>query len=184
MDTDELTQLSARSEIWSLLNRYARGADRCDWPLVRACYHEDAHDDHGLYRGGVDGLMDFLIHTAAHFEGTSHQLTNHLAEVDGDQARCETGCTCWYRRIDRQGNERVIVQGLRYLDQLERRAGRWAIAQRVVVLDWEQVLQPQAASPINAGWQRGARGTADPSAHFFLSLAAASSPAATPHSLP
>ena len=55
-----IDELSARGEIANLLACYASGADRGDWALVRACYHADAPDDHGLYQGGVDGLMAFL----------------------------------------------------------------------------------------------------------------------------
>ena len=47
--------------------------------------------------------------------------------------------------------ERSVAQGLRYLDRFERRAQRWAIARRTVVLDWEHVFEPAAASPIAAG---------------------------------
>ena len=88
-------------------------------------------------------------------------------EVDGEKARAETYCLGWYERPGRDGSSRSIAQGLRYLDQLERRDGRWAIASRVVVLDWERVSPPEQPSTSAASWQRGARGNADPSASFF-----------------
>ena len=156
-----------RQQIQDLMNRYARGVDRNDWPLVRACYHDDAHDDHGLYSGGVDGLMTFLARTAALFVSTSHQLGNHLARISGDHARAETSCLTWYRRVDRQGRHRSIAQGVRYLDQYERRAGRWAIAHRVVVLDWEHSFEAAPTMPVAPGWKVGARGDADPSFAFL-----------------
>ena len=98
---------------------------------------------------------------------SSHQLSNLLIDRDGDSARTEAYCFVWYRRADRQGGERAIAQGVRYLDRFERRAGRWAIARRTVVLDWEHLLEPGTQAPVASGWQRGARGQADPSfAHF------------------
>jgi len=32
--------------------RLARGTDRRDAALIRSCYHADAVDDHGAFRGG------------------------------------------------------------------------------------------------------------------------------------
>ena len=169
----DLQDLIDRAEITDVLTQYARGADRSDWALVRACYHPDAHDDHGLYSGGIDGLMVFLEQVAGKLLSTTHQLGNLLIERDGDAARTETYCFVWYRRSDRQGAERSVAQGVRYLDIFERRSGRWAIARRTVVLDWEHVLEPGTPARIAEGWKRGARGSADPtSAH--LSLAASS----------
>jgi ketosteroid isomerase-like protein len=165
--TVEISELSARAEISDLMARYARGVDRGDWTAVRACYHPDAHDDHGAYKGGIDGLMDHLEQLAGMLTATTHELGNHLVEIDGDAARAETYCTGWYRRTDRHGHERLIAQGLRYLDRFERRAGRWAIAHRTVVLDWEHVFDPGRQAPIGPEWCRGGRGAADPShAHF------------------
>jgi SnoaL-like domain len=165
--TIDLAILIARAEITDVLTRYVRGADRNDWELVRSCYHPDATDDHGLYSGGVEGLMTFLTALAATLSSTSHQLGPPLIEVDGETARAETYCLGWYERPGSDGTTRSIAQGLRYLDRLERRDGRWAIASRIVVLDWEKVFPAGSPSTPAASWQRGARGGADPSANFF-----------------
>ena len=159
-----IDELIARAEIADVLARYARGADRADWGAVRGCYHADAQDDHGLYRGGVDGLIVFLQQVAGKLLSSSHQLGNLLIEIDRDRdpnsARTEAYCFVWYRRADRQGAERAVAQGVRYLDHFERRNGRWAIARRTVVLDWEHLFESGAQAPISAGWQRGASGEA------------------------
>ena len=164
----DLQDLIARAEIADVLTRYARSADRCDWATLRACYHPDAHDDHGLYSGGIEGLMAFLRQVADKLLSTTHQLGNLLIELDGDSARTEAYCFVWYRRVDRQGMERAVAQGVRYLDRLERRAGHWAIARRIVVLDWEHLFEGGTAAAIAEGWQRGARGEADPSRTHFM----------------
>lgn len=175
----DLNELIARQHILALLNRYARGVDRHDWPLVRACYHPDAHDDHGLYSGGVEGLMVFLAQTAARFTSTTHQLGNHLAQINGDTARAETSCLTWYRLPARgDGTLRSLAQGVRYLDHFSLREGCWAIARRSVVLDWEHVFDAARAPPVAAGWQVGAHGESDPSAHFFDPAPSTRNPAA------
>ena len=50
-----------RHEIEACLLRYTRGVDRKDWDLVRSAYHTDAHDNHGNYKGGIDGFIDSLV---------------------------------------------------------------------------------------------------------------------------
>lgn len=163
----DLATLLARAEIADVLTNYVRGADRTDWELVRRCYHPDATDDHGLYVGGVDGLITFLAKIAATLSSTSHQLGPPHIEVDGLRARAETYCLGWYERPGTDGATRSIAQGLRYLDQFEHRDDRWAIANRVVVLDWERAFTSGRPSAPADSWQRGARGDADPSMMFF-----------------
>jgi hypothetical protein len=168
----DLATLIARAEITDVLTRYVRGADRNDWQLVRSCYHADATDDHGLYSGDLEGLITFLTGLAATLRSTSHQLGPPHIEVDGDSARAETYCLGWYERSGADDATWAIAQGLRYLDRFERRDDRWAIANRVVVLDWERVFPPGRTSVPAASWQRGARGDADPSAVFFTNRTA------------
>jgi SnoaL-like domain len=165
-----LATLLARAEITDVLTNYVRGADRNDWELVRSCYHPDATDDHGLYAGDVDGLMAFLAGVATTLSATSHQLGPPQIEVHGDAARAETYCLGWYERPGSDNSVWSVAQGLRYLDCFERREGRWAIASRLVVLDWERVFSPGRTSAPAPSWQRGARGDADPSSNFFTNL--------------
>lgn len=163
----DLDTLVARAEITDVLTRYVHGVDRNDWDLVRRCYHPDATDDHGMYDGGVDGLIVFLVDLAATLASTSHQLGPPHIEVDHDTARAETYCLGWYERAGSDGGRWSIAQGLRYLDHFERRADNWAIVNRIVVLDWERLFAPGRAPEPAASWQRGTRGDADPSTGFL-----------------
>lgn len=159
----QIQDLIDRAEVTDVLARYAHGVDRRDWALVRSCYHRDAHDDHGLYQGDVDGLITFLTTLAEQFLTTTHHLGNPVIVLDGGSARVETPCLGWYRRPGHDGTVRSIVQGVRYLDRLEWRDQRWAIADRTVVLDWEHVFDPNLPSPEVPGWSRGRPGPDDPS---------------------
>ncbi len=165
----EISEIIARAEIADVLHTYAHGADRCDWALVRSCYHPDAYDDHGLYAGGLDGLMVFLEQLGTQLTSTTHQLSNMLIEIDrrddgeATVARSETSCFGYYTRPGRGGTEWAIAQGLRYLDQFERHNGQWKISRRNVVLDWEKVFDASIPSIVAETWARGAKGIADPS---------------------
>jgi SnoaL-like domain len=161
MTVDELL---ARAEILDVLARYVHGCDRQDFGLVRATYHPDATDNHGRYNGGVDGLVDFFTVLGAKLQISTHTLGQSLFAFKGDDvARVETYCL--YRRIGKgEPPGQAVLQGLRYFDRFERRDGRWAVADRTVILDWEQACPPAPALPSGPTWARGTHGAADPAA--------------------
>jgi len=158
--TDEL---AAREEIRDVLFRYTRGIDRLDLDLVRSCYHADAHDDHGAFRGDVNGFLDWVGDALSYFDATMHFIGNQLIDVEGDVAHTESYCIAYHRRGPRDGEvPHDLVTALRYVDRLERRADRqWKIAQRVCVFDWSR------RDPVGDQWTmdgavRGRRGPDDP----------------------
>src|ERR1700686_1033722 len=91
-------ELVAREEIRDDLFRYTRGIDRMDVDLVRSCYHPDAHDDHGAYRGDLDGFLAWVQDALSFFESTMHFIGNQLVDVAGDTARAESYCVAYHRR--------------------------------------------------------------------------------------
>lgn len=169
-----LETLVARAEIADVLARYVHAVDRGDWDRLRRCYHPDAYDDHGPYKGDIDGLVRFVTDLADRLTSTTHQLGQQLIEVDlsSGVARAETYCLGWYRRRSAtSGADWSIAQGLRYLDQFERRESRWAIARRTVVMDWEHTFSVTEEARLQ-DWSRGGRGPSDPSHGFFSAPAA------------
>ncbi|UGS34839.1 nuclear transport factor 2 family protein [Capillimicrobium parvum] len=137
----DLAELIARREIEDVLLRYYRGIDRLDWPLVESCFHPDAHADFSGFgfSGDRTAFLAFLqaSETLPAFERTMHVAGNMLVEVDGDVAHAETYCVAHHRgTTDHAWGESFALNWLRYCDRLDRRGGRWAIAQRVVVVEW------------------------------------------------
>lgn len=137
MTTDlsaEVRRLADRADIGDCIERYARGMDRRDRDLLRSAYHDGAIDDHVGFVGEVDDFIDWAF--AYHSTQTryQHYLLNHTAEIDGDTAHAET----YYLFVgtDREPANHMTISGGRYVDRLERRDGRWAIAARVCVVEW------------------------------------------------
>ncbi|MBW2424076.1 MAG: nuclear transport factor 2 family protein [Deltaproteobacteria bacterium] len=132
---DQLRNLLDRQAIHDVIVRYCRGVDRMDREMLLSAYHPDAIDDHGLFVGGPEEFADYFM--AFHGEqqsATQHVITNHYCEIDGDTAHCET---YWlFAAMNRQGPE-LSLGGGRYIDRMERRDGRWAIAQRKCLYDWQ-----------------------------------------------
>lgn len=118
-----LEELSAKQEITELLYRYCRGIDRLDWDLVRSCYHNDAFDDHGLVRGGVDEFVAFFTEMLTPMIATTHMLGNILITLDGDLAGCESQILAWHRiPADDENPVRDLTAQARYVDRIERQA--------------------------------------------------------------
>lgn len=61
--SDPMERLAAESDIRNCLLRYARGVDRLDMELVRACYHPDATDSHGSFSGTVEKFLPWVEFT-------------------------------------------------------------------------------------------------------------------------
>jgi len=133
-----------REEIDDALRRYARGVDRGAWQLVRSAYHDDAFDDHGDFKGGVDALVAWLHERFDGLDNSVHQLSNCLIERAGDDLALVETYFVSSRVIPppvaesgEMGDEDALCRQAwgRYVDRFERRDGAWRIAQRRVVLD-------------------------------------------------
>ena len=56
-----------RIELRDLVMRYCRGIDRRDFALVRACYHDNAIDDHGsMFCGSADRSEEHTSELQSH----------------------------------------------------------------------------------------------------------------------
>ena len=144
MTNETLQRLADRAEIQDCLCRYARGVDRGDWDLVRSTYHLDAHDQHGEYRGDVDGLIEWLDKRFAGVDNSTHFLGNCLIEFAGpEHAFVETYFASRRLRSPTEAERAILQSGDRlcreawgrYADQFERRNGEWRVARRVVVIE-------------------------------------------------
>ena len=144
-DQTAIAALIARQEIADVIYRYARGIDRLDFDLVRACYHPDAYDDHGSMKGTVEEFISAAASFLTRWTVTQHFMGNMLIEVDGARARAETYAVAYHRREDADGNGKDDVMGIRYVDRFEHRDGAWKIAHRVVATEWRRVDAVKAA---------------------------------------
>ena len=132
---EELAELKAtvrhlkdRQDILDCIQRESRARDRQDIDMIAGCWWEDGIDEHGAV---IAKASEYPARAnaghAANFHQTSHNITNHLCEIDGDTAYCESyviGGLNWI-----EGGKTSLGIG-RYIDQLERRGGEWRILVR------------------------------------------------------
>lgn len=163
MPEDRVRRLVDEQEIRHLLLTYARGVDRRDWDLMRSAFHPDAHDRHGPYEGDIEGLIVFLDAALADVESTMHLVGNILIEfADEDTARVETYALAMHREFRKDGTPVDLRFGVRYVDRVERR-DRWAIADRLVVIEWSRADDVVRGEGIAEQFVRGSRDRSDPS---------------------
>ncbi|MEZ4331736.1 MAG: nuclear transport factor 2 family protein [Myxococcota bacterium] len=162
------SEAADRAAILRQLVRYCRGVDRRDLELVRSTYHPDAYDDHGHYKGDVEGFLAFVAKEVhARFRTTMHKLGQSRIELEGDVARVETYAICHHVVAESEvapGPERTrdvadLVMGIRYLDRFERRGGTWRIARRALRWEW---VRTDPLEPLDPGWTAGRADAGDP----------------------
>ena len=130
-----------RDDILDLLGRRARGADRFDVALMRACHPLDATDDHGSYQGPMHGMIDNLeaaSRTGPPCLSKLHVIANALFERSGETIVIETYHVAHESFVEAFGPTDTRIGG-RYLDTFRRIEGRWLIQHRAVVYDWSRV---------------------------------------------
>lgn len=159
-----IDEAADRAAILRQLVRYCRGIDRRDLALVRSTYHPDAFDDHGSYKGDVEGFLAFVAKEVhARFRTTMHKLGQSRIELDGDAARVESHAIC-HHVVAEPGSQGVrdvadMVMGIRYLDRFEKRHGDWRIARRELRWEW---IRTDRLEPLDPEWTAGRADSGDP----------------------
>lgn len=141
-----------------VLLRYCRAVDRCDWDLLRSVYHPDAVLDHGAYQGDVEGFVAFVQSRREGNVHSAHYLSNVLVEQLDDR-RLAVESYGWAVQsfaapspLVHAGFDGVRFRSsYRYVDLLENRDGRWAIAEGHLVLGDLEIEHLEVAPRPRAG---------------------------------
>ena len=162
-----IREIDARQQIHDCMMRYCRGVDHADPDLALSAYHTDATDDHGSFNGPAKDFVKISLDPATRSDVLRHLICNEYVEFDQENphlARAETAVLGTVLRRENDGY-RLSVLSCRYLDRFEERAGRWLIADRRLVLDWEAggPVLGHAGSFLSNGMLRGIMNTSDPS---------------------
>jgi ketosteroid isomerase-like protein len=124
-----MTEHEDRQDISDVINRFATGIDRRDWTLFRTAFTDDCQvvmGDYGSF-DGVDAIARFEETSHAQAGHTLHRMTNHVVDVDGDQASARTYVDAWITSVDNVSGINAI--GF-YDDELVRTDQGWRIARR------------------------------------------------------
>lgn len=145
----EIQALLDRQAIQEVLTRYCRGADRADVDLIAEAYHPDATEDHGgVFKGPAGDYVEMLAKVLPRAGLINHMTTNVLIELDGDAAQVESYILT-FARMKKSGEMFDTLTLARAIDRFEKREGRWKIAARRLVWEWNHEM------PFAETWGRG-----------------------------
>lgn len=165
----DITEVADRLAIAETLALYCRGIDRCDADQLAAAFTPDALIDYGDGARPIAEVIPGLMAGLGGMRLTQHNISNTVMRIAGVTAKAETNCVALHLIPTPEGEIELVVGG-RYLDTLEKREGRWRIAERLYVMDWNRTSPSTMAleGGLFDGLQRrGARGGDDPSAAWW-----------------
>jgi hypothetical protein len=160
IDLKAVERLLDKEAIREAVLCYSRGVDRLDEELLAQAYHSDATDDHGAYIGNPAGFAKWVEATHRRYSSAhQHYVMNQTVDLDGDMAHVET----YYMTAMRRKNDVTALSGGRYVDRMERRDGRWAVADRLCLVEWHGELVKGQESWDPDLYARGTWDRSDPS---------------------
>ena len=158
----KIQYLGDRQDIFDCIQRECRARDRQDVEQIASCWWEEGVDEHGSFVSlAADYPEKANAGHRAKFQMTSHNITNHLCEIDGDTAYCESYVVGGLFWLD---DKTTTIAFGRYIDQLEKRKGEWRILTRRCTI--EMTADADASwvhSPNVKGFLKGLWSKDDPS---------------------
>ena len=132
-----------RLAIRTLVDAYARCADRRDAEGQKALFTEDTHfvvymDGEGSEPSQELNGREALTPVFAdlnQYQATTHFNGQSTIVLDGERATGESYCLAHHLKTE--GGERsLMIASLRYHDTFVKRAGAWLFAERKLYVDW------------------------------------------------
>lgn len=138
---DGLGNLIDRAAIADLLNGYAYGIDRHDWPLYRSIFTDELAIDLAWSGLGetmsADAWVAIVKRTLEPFDATLHRMTNIMITLAGDHATLAAQMTARHM-IEIDGAQQIHMLGGRYEPDVVRTSHGWRIAKLRLVVTMEQ----------------------------------------------
>lgn len=151
-----------QQEIHDVLMRYCRGVDRGDEALIASCYHAGAIDDHGDFVVAAEDVAPLFVKLGARSPlGGMHFIGNVLIEVEGETAFAESYFMA-IKDVMRDETRFLRIRSGRYIDRFEKRQGRWAIVERVLADEWNQMNSMEQRLGGPERYRFGTRDGSDP----------------------
>lgn len=137
-------RIADRLEIEHVIRGFCQAVDRADFDVLDAVFHDDAVCNQGAFHGPARDLVPILRARHAGIVFAQHHITNIMIEfvVGDDRALVESYCLGWVAAAAPADAlprpEAARVDGFstsRFIDIVERRDGRWKIAERTAIAE-------------------------------------------------
>jgi len=138
-------EVADRLALRELFDAYARCADRRDAEGQKALFTDDTV--FAVYMDGEGSEPTYVLHGREaltpvfddlnRYEVTTHFNGQSTVTLDRDRATGES-YTIAHHVYTEDGDRKIMVASLRYLDIFARLDGRWYFAERKLILDWSE----------------------------------------------
>src|SRR6201987_118548 len=142
LDSDEAADRLALRE---LFDAYAHCADRRDAEGQKTLFTDDTVFT--VYMDGEGGEPTYVLHgrealTPVFADLNRYEVTTHFngqstVTLDGDRATGES-YTIAHHGCTEEGERKIMIASLRYLDTFAKIGGSWYFAERKLLLDWSE----------------------------------------------
>jgi hypothetical protein len=143
----QVRYLKDRKDIFDVMKRYTRGADRHDKELVASAFWPEATISFGTSMSR-DAYVDWEEGVLSGYAAHQHHVTGQTIDIDGDTAHVESYVVYFLVPRDRSTDiagtatlgraatsEKTRLGSGRYIERWERRDGAWKILVREYVED-------------------------------------------------
>jgi hypothetical protein len=137
-----------REAIRDLISAYAHAVDRQRWDMMERIFHPDARFQFGTLTGDWRSFVEQARAVVGPCLATQHQLGQVMFGFEGaDLCHTETYMTAMHTippgyptlaSFPDKGKIYCAIVAGRYIDRMERRAGEWRIANRLLLCDWQE----------------------------------------------
>ena len=143
----ELTPVEAadRLALRELFDGYAHRADRRDAEGQKALFTDDTV--FVVHMDGEGSEPTYVLHgrealTPVFDDLNGYEVTTHFngqstVKIDGNRATGES-YTIAHHVFTEDGDRKIMIASLRYLDAFAKLDGRWFFAERTLILDWSE----------------------------------------------
>ena len=139
------TEAADRVALRQLVDAYAHCADRRDAEGQKALFSDDTR--FAVYMDGEGSEPTYVLEgrdaltpvfdDLNRYEVTTHFNGQSTVSVEGDAARGET-YTIAHHVFSEDGERKIMIASLRYLDSFTKIEGRWCFAERQLIVDWSE----------------------------------------------
>jgi hypothetical protein len=140
-----LSEAADRLALRELFAAYAHCADRRDAEGQRSLFTEDTHFAVYMEGEGSEPTQELngcealtpVFDDLNRYEATTHFNGQSTIALDGDRATGESYCLAHHLYTE-DGERKLMVASLRYLDTFAKVDGTWLFAERMLYVDWTE----------------------------------------------
>lgn len=133
-----ISEMIAKDAIREVISCYFYGLDSRDFDLLKRCFTSDSKCEYDGGKKILIGKEDIAegLRGITQFKYSHHIIGSMMIDIKDNNAKADTYCIVFLNRESEDDN-RVIIRGLRYIDELIKKEDGWKIIHRIHIPLWQ-----------------------------------------------